>query len=38
MTASVTGFLSRPSPAEVLHRGAEILSVHRLRSGHESLI
>jgi diaminopimelate decarboxylase len=37
MTASVTGFLSRPSPAEVVHRGSEILSVHRLRSGHESL-
>ncbi len=38
MTASVTGFLSRPSPAEVLHRGDEILSVHRLRGGHERIL
>lgn len=38
MTASVTGFLSRPSPAEVLHRGGEIVSVHRLRRGHERIV
>jgi diaminopimelate decarboxylase len=38
MTASVTGFLSRPSPAEVLHRAGKVVSVHRLRSGHERMV
>ncbi len=36
-TASVGAFLSRPAPAEILHRGGEVLSVHRLRTGHEEL-
>ncbi|MEX2578553.1 MAG: hypothetical protein WD342_05805 [Verrucomicrobiales bacterium] len=36
-TASVSGFLSRPSPAEVLHRDGEILAVHRLNTGHSCL-
>ncbi|MDF1862484.1 MAG: hypothetical protein P1U87_19865 [Verrucomicrobiales bacterium] len=36
-TASVLGFLSRPTPAEILHRDGEILSANRLRSGHETL-
>lgn len=36
-TASVIGFLSRPAPAEILHRGNEVLAVHRLRGGHEAL-
>lgn len=35
-TASVLGFLSRPTPVEILHRGGEILSSNRLRSGYES--
>lgn len=38
VTASVTGFLSRPSPSEVIHRGEKILSVHRLRGGHERIL
>ena len=37
MTASVNAFLSRPSPAEILHRKGEVLAVHRLRTGHEAL-
>ncbi|HRQ89070.1 MAG TPA: phosphopantetheine-binding protein, partial [Bacteroidia bacterium] len=37
LTASVTGFLSRPAPAEVLHRGDEVIAAHRLRTGHETL-
>lgn len=37
LTASVTGFLSRPSPSEVVHRGEKILSSHRLRGGHERI-
>lgn len=36
-TASVTHFLSRPAPFEILHRGGKVLAVHRLRGGHESL-
>ncbi len=36
-TASVSGFLSRPAPFEILHRGGTVLSIHRLRSGHETL-
>lgn len=36
-TASVGAFLSRPAPVEILHRGGEILAVHRLRTGHEEL-
>lgn len=36
-TASVGAFLSRPAPTEILHRGGEVLSVHRLRTGHEAL-
>lgn len=38
MTASVTAFLSRPSPSEVVHRGEKIFSVHRLRGGHERIL
>jgi diaminopimelate decarboxylase len=37
-TASVSGFLSRPAPAEIVHRGGEIRSAHRLRSGHEPIL
>lgn len=36
-TASVLGFLSRPTPAEILHRDGKILSATRLRSGHETI-
>jgi len=36
-TASVSNFLSRPAPAEVTHRGTEILSAHCLKSGHTRL-
>lgn len=36
-TASVGAFLSRPAPLEILHRKGEVLSVHRLRTGHEAL-
>lgn len=36
-TASVGAFLSRPAPVEILHRGGEVLAVHRLRTGHEAL-
>ncbi|WP_338865224.1 hypothetical protein [Myxococcus stipitatus] len=34
-TASLTGFLSRPPPVELAHRGGEVVAVHRLRWGHE---
>lgn len=37
-TASVTGFLSRTPPVEILHRGGEVLAVHRLHSGHAPLL
>lgn len=36
-TASVLGFLSRPAPAEILHRNGSVLAVSRLRGGHEVL-
>ena len=36
-TASVGAFLSRPAPVEILHRGGEVLAIHRLRTGHEVL-
>ena len=36
-TASVSNFLSRPAPAEVMHRGSEILSAHCLKGGHTRL-
>lgn len=36
VTASVVGFLSRPTPVEILHRGGQVLGTNRLRSGHES--
>ncbi|WIG95677.1 hypothetical protein [Myxococcus sp. SDU36] len=36
LTASLTGFLSRPPPVEVAHRDGVVLSVSRLRWGHES--
>ncbi len=36
-TASVTAFLSRFPPVEILHREGEVLAVHRLRGGHEEL-
>ena len=35
LTASVTGFLSRPVPLEIAYRKDQVESVHRLRSGHE---
>lgn len=34
-TASVLGFLSRPTPVEILHREGDIISSNRLRGGHE---
>lgn len=34
-TASVLGFLSRPTPVEILHRDREVLAAHRIRRGHE---
>jgi diaminopimelate decarboxylase len=37
LTASLTGFLSRPPPIEVVHRGGEVLAVYRLRAGHARL-
>ncbi|MEM9280441.1 MAG: type III PLP-dependent enzyme [Verrucomicrobiota bacterium] len=37
LTASVTGFLSRPTPLEIAHREGEVESIHRLRTGHESI-
>lgn len=33
-TASVLGFLSRPTPAEIVHRDGEVIAATRLRSGH----
>lgn len=36
-TASVLGFLSRPTPAEIVHRDGEVVAATRLRSGHERL-
>lgn len=36
-TASVSNFLSRPAPAEILHRGNEILSAYCLKIGHSRL-
>ena len=35
VTASLTGFLSRPVPLEIAHRSGEVVALHRLRSGHE---
>lgn len=37
-TASVTAFLSRTPAAEILHRGGEILAMHRLRGGHAPIV
>jgi diaminopimelate decarboxylase len=37
-TASVGDFLSRPAAVEILHRGGDVLAVHQLRGGHESLL
>lgn len=37
VTASVTDFLSRPTPAEILHRQGKVLGAHRLRTGHEAV-
>jgi diaminopimelate decarboxylase len=36
-TASLSGFLSRPTALEVSLRGEQVVSVARLRSGHEPL-
>ena len=36
-TASVLGFLSRPTPAEIVHRDGEVIAATRLRSGHETI-
>jgi diaminopimelate decarboxylase len=36
-TASVLGFLSRPAPTEILHRGGTVLAASRLRGGHDLL-
>lgn len=34
LTASLVGFLSHEAPVEIAHRGAEIVNVLRLRTGH----
>ncbi|MCE9671612.1 hypothetical protein LY474_27775 [Myxococcus stipitatus] len=34
LTASLTGFLSRPPPVELVHREGEVTAVYRLRWGH----
>jgi len=36
-TASVTHFLSRSTPAEIVHRDGSVVAAHRLRGGHERL-
>jgi diaminopimelate decarboxylase len=36
-TASLSGFLSRPTAVEVSVRGEQVVSIARLRGGHESL-
>lgn len=36
-TASVLGFLSRPTPVEIVHRNGEVIAATQLRSGHETL-
>jgi len=38
VTGSLVAFLSRPAPAEILYCGREVLSVARLRGGHESIL
>lgn len=36
-TASVTNFLSRPSPVEIVYRDERVLSAYRLKTGHETV-
>lgn len=36
-TASVLGFLSRPTPPEIVHRRGKIVAATRLRGGHEAI-
>jgi diaminopimelate decarboxylase len=35
LTASLTGFLSRPTPLELVCDGSDVIGAHRLRTGHE---
>jgi len=37
LTASLTGFLSRPVPREIACRGGRVVAIHEWRSGHASL-
>jgi diaminopimelate decarboxylase len=37
LTASLTGFLSRPAPVEIVYRHNECVSAYHLRTGHESV-
>jgi diaminopimelate decarboxylase len=37
LTASLVGFLSRPYPVEVLHRGSELLCASRLTAGYAAI-
>lgn len=37
LTASLVAFLGRPAPAEVVLRGAEVVSATRLRLSHEPI-
>ncbi|NNE91333.1 MAG: type III PLP-dependent enzyme [Verrucomicrobiales bacterium] len=34
VTGSLTGFLSRPTPLEICHRGGEVESIFQIRRGH----
>ncbi|MDF1825671.1 MAG: hypothetical protein P1U68_13580 [Verrucomicrobiales bacterium] len=36
-TASVLGFLSRPTPAEIVYRNGAVIAASRLRSGHVNI-
>ncbi|MDF1659014.1 MAG: hypothetical protein P1U58_15465 [Verrucomicrobiales bacterium] len=36
-SASVLGFLSRPTPAEIVHRDGKVIAATRIRSGHEPI-
>lgn len=37
LTASLIGFLSRPSPVEVAYRGKQCVNIYRLRTGHKKI-
>jgi diaminopimelate decarboxylase len=38
LTASLTGFLSRPAPLEIVTRGEQVVGTYRLRTGHEAIV